>query len=85
MNSLVLSAFLIAMTGTAMASPVCSAPKAQWQPEATFKKDLEAQGYKIKTFKVTKGQCYEIYGTDKAGKKVEIYFDPVSGKPLQQK
>lgn len=36
MNSLVLSAFLIAMTGTAMASPVCSAPKAQWQPEATF-------------------------------------------------
>jgi len=85
MNSLVLSAFLIAMTGTAMASPTCSAPKARWQPEATFKKDLEAQGYEIKTFKVTKGQCYEIYGTDKAGKKVEIYFDPVSGKPLQQK
>lgn len=85
MKSLVLSAFLIALTGSAMASPTCSAPKDQWQPEATFKKDLEAQGYKIKTFKVTKGQCYEIYGTDKAGKKVEIYFDPVSGKPLQQK
>lgn len=85
MKSLVLSAFLIALTGSAMASPTCSAPKDQWQPEAAFKKELEAQGYKIKTFKVTKGQCYEIYGTDKAGKKVEIYFDPVSGKPLQQK
>lgn len=85
MKSLVLSAFLIALTGSAMASPTCSAPKDQWQPEAAFKKELEAQGYKIKTFKVTKGQCYEIYGTDKAGKKIEIYFDPVSGKPLQQK
>ncbi len=85
MKSLVLSAFLIALTGSALASPTCSAPKDQWQPEAGFKKELEAQGYKIKTFKVTKGQCYEIYGTDKAGKKVEIYFDPVSGKPLQQK
>lgn len=85
MKSLVLSAFLIALTSSAMASPACSAPKEQWQPEATFKKELEAQGYKIKTFKVTKGQCYEIYGTDKAGKKVEIYFDPVTGKPVQQK
>lgn len=85
MKSLVLSALLIAVAGTAMASPTCTAPKDKWQPEATFKKDLEAQGYQIKTFKVTKGQCYEIYGTDKAGKKVEIYFDPVSGKALEQK
>lgn len=85
MKSFVLSALLIAMAGTAMASPTCTAPKEKWQPEATFKKDLEAQGYQIKNFKVTKGQCYEIYGTDKAGKKVEIYFDPVSGKALEQK
>lgn len=85
MKSLVLSALLIAVAGTAMASPTCTAPKEKWQPEATFKKDLEAQGYQIKNFKVTKGQCYEIYGTDKAGKKVEIYFDPVSGKALEQK
>jgi len=85
MKSLVLSALLIAVAGTAMASPTCTAPKEKWQPEAAFKKDLEAQGYQIKNFKVTKGQCYEIYGTDKAGKKVEIYFDPVSGKALEQK
>ncbi len=85
MNSVVLSALMFGMAGTAMASPTCTAPKAQWQPEATFKKDLETQGYQIKTFKVTKGQCYEIYGTDKAGKKVEIYFDPVSGQPVTQK
>jgi hypothetical protein len=85
MKSLIISALLIAAAGTAMASPTCNAPKESWKPEASFKKELEGQGYQIKTFKVTKGNCYEIYGTDKAGKKVEIYFDPVSGKPLEQK
>jgi hypothetical protein len=38
------------------------------------------QGYEIKKFKVTGGNCYEIYGYDKDKRKVEIYFDPVSGK-----
>lgn len=85
MKSVVVSALLIAVAGAAFAGPSCDAPKEKWMPEAAFKKDLQAQGYQIKTFKVTKGHCYEIYGTDKTGKKVEIYFDPVSGKPVEQK
>ncbi len=85
MQSFVLSVFVLAAASSAMASPTCNAPKEKWQPEAAFRQNLESQGYKIKTFKVTKQQCYEIYGTDKTGKKVEIYFDPVSGKPLLQK
>ena len=60
-------------------------PREQWQNEAAFKAKLESQGYQIKTFKVSKGQCYEIYGFDKAGKKVEIYFDPATGAVLEQK
>jgi hypothetical protein len=85
MKSLVVAALLVAAAGAAMASPTCTAPKDSWKPEASFKKELEGQGYQIKNFKVTKGNCYEIYGTDKAGKKVEIYFDPASGKALEQK
>lgn len=85
MKAIVISSLLLAVAGTAMASPACTGPKDQWKPEAAFKKELEAQGYHIKNFKVTKGQCYEIYGTDKTGKKVEIYFDPVSGKPVESK
>lgn len=85
MKSVVLSALLLAVAGAAVAGPACNAPKEKWMPEAAFKKEVEAQGVQIKTFKVSKGQCYEIYGTDKAGKKVEIYFDPVSGKALEQK
>jgi len=42
--------------------------------EIDAKAKLVAQGYKIDKFKVD-GTCYEIYGSNKDGKKVEIYFD----------
>jgi hypothetical protein len=84
--------FLIASTTvltfiacSAIAGPSCDKPKDQWMKEADFKTQLEKQGYDIKTFKVSKGQCYEIYGYDKSGKKVEIYFDPVTAAILEQK
>ena len=75
---------LITLSGSVLAGPTCTAAKDSWMPEADFKKGVEAQGYQIKTFKVSKGQCYEIYGFDKAGKKVEIYFDPVTAAVLQK-
>ncbi len=80
-----LAPVLFALAGTALAGPTCTVPKERWMNEAEFKTGLEKQGYAIKTFKVSKGQCYEIYGTDKQGKKVEIYFDPASGAVLEQK
>ena len=49
-------------------------PKSDWMPEADAKAKIAAQGYNIKKFKVD-GNCYEIYGTTKDGKKAEIYFD----------
>ena len=67
------------VAGAAVAGPTCTVPQEKWMKEADFKARLEAQGYQIKTFKVSRGQCYEIYGFDKAGKKVEIYFDPQTG------
>jgi hypothetical protein len=76
LSALLLSALF---AGTAVAGPTCNVPPEKWMKEAEFKARLEAQGYQIKTFKVSKGQCYEIYGFDKAGQKVEIYFDPQTG------
>lgn len=81
--TLAFAALGLALAGQAQAGPSCATSKDGWKPEAAFRKDLEAQGYQIKVFKVTKGNCYEIYGHDKAGKKVEIYFDPISGKPVK--
>jgi len=85
MKSTFVAALLVAATGAAMAGPTCTAPKETWKNEAAFQAELKQQGYEIKTFKVSKGKCYEIYGFDKTGKKVEIYFDPATGKALETK
>lgn len=76
---------LLAVSPLTLAGPQCpTTDKAQWQDQAKFQEDLKAQGYEIKKFKVTSGNCYEIYGYNKAKQKVEIYFDPVSGKVVKQ-
>ncbi|CAB3763049.1 PepSY domain-containing protein [Paraburkholderia solisilvae] len=65
----------LGFSGAALAKADCTAhPKDQWMKESDARAQLEGQGYKIKKFKVD-GHCYEIYGTNKEGKKVEIYFD----------
>lgn len=80
-----LAAALALAAGSAIAGPTCQAPKDKWMKESDFKARLEQQGYRIKTFKVTSGQCYEIYGHDKDGKKVEIYFDPATAAVLERR
>lgn len=64
---------------------VCtSAPSSEWMDQDVFQSQLVAQGYEIKEFKVTEGQCYEIYGYDKEGEKVEIYFNPVNAEIVKE-
>lgn len=84
MKKLLAVALIASFASTAaLADASCPAqPKDKWQKEADFKQQLTAQGYQIKKFKVS-GNCYEIYGHDKDGKKVEIYFNPVTGKPVK--
>jgi len=78
-------ALVLVVSGAAQAAKNCTdMPKEKWMSEADFKKMVEGQGYKISKFKQP-GTCYEIYGTDKDGKKVEIYFNPVDGKVFQSK
>lgn len=80
---LTLSLFLTA--SAAFAEPECTTEdKSKWQDQKTFQENLGKEGYKIKNFKVTKKNCYEIYGWDKAGKKVEIYYNPVDGKKVKE-
>ena len=49
---------------------------------AKFQQQLQDQGYQIKKFK-TSGNCYEIYGKNKKGQKVEIYFDTKTGQAVK--
>jgi hypothetical protein len=79
--------FVIAamLSATVSAAPQCTnAPRSQWMTEEAMKQKVLDQGYTIKVFKVS-GSCYEIYGKDKAGKKVEIYFDPTDGHNIKQR
>jgi hypothetical protein len=64
----------------AHANPTCTTElKEKWMSEAAIKAKIAALGYhKIRSFKVTES-CYEIYGSNKQNKLVEVYFNPVTG------
>jgi len=86
MNRFTIAFALLATSGmAALAEPQCtSEPKQKWITEGDMKAKIAELGYKAKVFKVTKGNCYEIYGFDKAGKRIEVYFDPVTGNIVEQ-
>jgi Uncharacterized conserved protein len=84
-GALCASALLGLGSAPVLAGPQCTQePPAKWLDAAKFRAELEARGYAIAKFKTTSGHCYEIYGKDKTGAKVEIYFDPVDGKIIKQ-
>lgn len=76
---------LFLSSGVAQAAKNCTdEPKEKWMSVEAFKQQAEAEGYKIRKFKQP-GTCYEIYGTDKEGRDVEIYFNPVDGAIVKSK
>ncbi len=73
---------LILASSAAVAGPACTnEPQSKWLTEAQMTEKFKAMGYTdtIKKLHVSKGKCWEIYGHDKAGKKVEVYFHPITG------
>ncbi|CAJ1819168.1 hypothetical protein CKOHBEJN_00535 [Aeromonas hydrophila] len=73
------------LSGAALADPQCTqADKSKWMSEVDAQQQIKAMGYDIKKFKVTKTNCYEIYGWDKEKRKVEIYFDPTDLKKVKE-
>lgn len=84
MRAMLLVPVLVFAVSPVFAKTQCTtADKSTWQDQEKFQQQLKDQGYKINKFQVTKGNCYEIYGYDKDGRKVEIYHDPVTGKAVK--
>jgi hypothetical protein len=87
MNYLLTLAFSLTSlgaVGTAFAKKNCTEePKLNWMKEDDFKKKVTEQGYTIRKFK-TPGSCYEIYGSNKEGQNVEVYFNPVTAEVVKQ-
>ncbi len=81
----IIGTMALALAAPALAGPRCTTiAKDQWLSEASMKAKIAKDGYRIKTFLIS-GNCYEIYGFDQTGKKVEIYFNPVSGEIVKKK
>jgi hypothetical protein len=81
---ILMSIVIAAFASSAFASPKCTVePKDKWISESDMRAKAEAAGHKIDVFKITKGGCYEIYGRDAAGKRIEIYFNPLNGNVVQ--
>ncbi|MEB3901108.1 PepSY domain-containing protein [Pseudomonas putida] len=83
MRTLIAVGLLLASSAAFATTECTTADKSTWQDQEKFQAQLKEQGYRINKFKVTKGNCYEIYGFDKDGRKVEIYHDPVTGKAVK--
>lgn len=56
------------------------AAQSAWLSQEATKDLLKQQGYQeVRRIKVTDGNCYEVYGIDAQGEKVEVYLDPTNG------
>ena len=76
-----LSIAFAAGPASATGKMTCDAPQAQWKTLAKLEASLKKQGWHVRKSKVD-GGCYEVYGTDPEGNRVEAYFHPVSFKKL---
>ncbi len=51
--------------------------------EPVLKQVLKRQGYLVKTVRIDNG-CYEIYGLDPLGRRIQKPFDPATAKPASE-
>jgi hypothetical protein len=56
-------------------------PQEKWKSQEALKASLVEQGWQVRKSKVD-GGCYEVYGTDPEGNRVEAYFHPVTFEKL---
>jgi hypothetical protein len=61
-----------------------TAPRSEWLPEEEMKLLALHRGYRIKTFRIDKNNCYEVYGFNRQNQVVEAYFDPVTTRLRHQ-
>ena len=82
--SIALAAAALAIGSPALATGkmTCQAgPQSKWKSQASLQASLKKQGWQVRNSKVD-GGCYEVYGTDPKGNRVEAYFHPVTFEKL---
>ncbi len=82
--SLAFAAAALAVGSPALATGkmTCNAgPQKGWKTQKALQDSLKKQGWQVRKSKVD-GGCYEVYGTDPQGNRVEAYFHPVTLEKL---
>lgn len=49
--------------------------------ESDLRRELRRQGYLIGSIRIESG-CYELYGLDPRGRRIQILIDPETAKPV---
>ena len=70
-----------ALTSIATPPLICNTPKEKWMKEPDLRYVLRRQGYLIGTIRIESG-CYEFYGLDPRGRRIQILIDPETAKPV---
>lgn len=79
------SGLLIAQASHATGLATCdSGPRESWQPQAKLEQVLKEKGWQVRRIKED-GGCYEVYGLDDKGQRVEAYFHPLTLAPVPTK
>jgi hypothetical protein len=58
-----------------------SGPRDGWQSAAKLEQQLKDRGWTVRRIKED-GGCYEVYGLNERGERVEAYFHPVTLAPV---
>ena len=69
-------ALMALMTGSALAagSACATSPSSMWKPTSQLTAMLKTKGYTVHRIKTESG-CYEVYASDKHGKKLNMAFN----------
>lgn len=57
-------------------------PPAEWRPYTELEQKLVKEGWTVRRMEKTE-TCYEVYGKDPQGKRVEAFFDPKTLERVQ--
>ena len=86
LQTIALAAVLLSISAVqATGRATCeSGPPSGWQPIAKLEKVLAEAKWQVRRIKVD-GGCYEVYGFNEKGERVEAYFHPVTLQPVPVK
>ena len=73
---------LVASGASATGVATCdSGAKESWQSQEKLTAILKQKGWEVRRIKVD-GNCYEVYGMNEKGERVEAYFHPRTFAPV---